>query len=200
MESKRKGYIDLAKGICIIFVMAQHLSHETIVSSPYITSFRMPFYFFICGLFVSTKYSYKQFAIKKVNALLIPFAFFSGLALLAALITASIKQPIDYMPIFKTIISPYDCINGPLWFLICLLWAYMIYFGIKKFVHNPYVQAIIIFSISIAGFYMSRFTLWGHHIILPFFFSTSMTALAFIYLGGLFREKSNIFKHIGGGR
>lgn len=201
MESKqRKGYIDLAKGICIVCVMAQHLSHDTILSSPYITSFRMPFYFFICGLFVSTQYTYKQFAIKKVNALLVPFAFFSALALITALITASVKQPVDYMPILKTIISPYSCINGPLWFLICLFSAYMMYFGIKKSLSNPYLQAIAVFGISVAGFYMSRFTLWGHHIILPFFLSTSMTSLSFIYLGGLFREKSNIFTQMGGGK
>lgn len=39
---------------------------------------------------------------------------------------------------------------------------------------------------------MSKFSLFGHHIILPFFFSSAMTSLIFIYLGFIFRKKLNL--------
>lgn len=190
---KRKEYIDLAKGICIIFVMSEHIAHNTILSSPYITSFRMPFYFFICGLFISTKYSYKHFAIKKVNALLIPFLFFSLIALFNDIILSIFNiSNITISNIFRTIISPYTCINGPLWFLICLFWGYMMFYFLEKKIHKSHIRSLLIFSISIIGFYMSKFSLFGHHIILPFFFSSAMTSLIFIYLGFIFRKKLNL--------
>lgn len=195
VNKDRKEYIDLAKGVCIIFVMAIHLSNDMIFSIPYIMSFRMPFYFFICGLFVSTKYSYRQFVVKKVNALLVPFIFFSIIALIQQLLTTIVEPPHDYSKILKTILSPYQCINGPLWFLVCLFFSYLIYYFLKKKISKESLRALAVILISFSGYFMSKITVFGHHIILPFFLSTSMTALIFIYMGGVFRTHLNLLEH-----
>lgn len=192
-SQRRLEFIDLAKGICIICVMVIHLTDKSILSTPYIMSFRIPFYFFICGLFFSSKYTFKQFFFKKINVLIIPFLFFTGIFIIHDILSNFYNKSEIYK-LIQTAISPYHCINGPLWFLICLFSAYLLYYFINSLEKNELKTSIYILCISIIGFYMSRIQLFDRHIILPFFLSSSMTSLIFIYLGSLFRRKLHILE------
>ena len=61
-SAKRIVYIDLAKGICILLVVLDHISNEGYFSSgdyPLNEIFeqtRMPLYFILSGLFFNAKY------------------------------------------------------------------------------------------------------------------------------------------------
>ncbi|MBR6078396.1 MAG: acyltransferase family protein [Paludibacteraceae bacterium] len=75
MEKKRIEFIDLAKGFCILLVVAHHVSTDYAVCQVG-TLFRMPLYYFLSGLFFKTYGSFADFTIKKINRLIIPMVFF----------------------------------------------------------------------------------------------------------------------------
>ena len=77
--TKRIEYIDLAKGMCILLVVLSHMMAYYKVSFPYdsvLKCFRMPLYFFLSGVFFKQYEGFWGFFKRKVNKLLIPFAFF----------------------------------------------------------------------------------------------------------------------------
>lgn len=81
MESTTKpryAFIDLAKGICIILVVILHICGGTGIPKldVALSSFRMPLYFILSGIFFSRYSCFAEFIVKKVNRLLIPFLFF----------------------------------------------------------------------------------------------------------------------------
>lgn len=192
---KRYDFVDLAKGFCILFVMSIHITDQTVFSVPYISSFRMPFYFFICGLFLKTADPLKIFLRKKINALLIPFITFELIAFFWQTIGYIINSNL-YPKVFFKLINPWNCVNGPLWFLLCLFWAYMIFMLISKIriCRNIYIMGIIIVVISLASFYISSLKFRGHLFVMPFFISSSITSLIFIYLGYFLKQKMQILE------
>ena len=77
--TKRIGWIDLAKGICIVLVVFNHVNVALQISyplTPQINSFRMPLYFVLSGLFFKQYEGFVGFLKRKTNKLLIPFLFF----------------------------------------------------------------------------------------------------------------------------
>ena len=74
-SSARIEWIDLANGICIILVVLFHVCHEYPLEVQ-ISSFRMPLYFILSGLFFKQYEGFIGFLKRKTNKLLIPFLFF----------------------------------------------------------------------------------------------------------------------------
>ena len=76
----RYAFVDLAKGICIMLVVWHHVVStwglETYPLKEAVSSFRMPLYFFLSGLFFKEYAGFFDFCKRKINKLLIPFAFF----------------------------------------------------------------------------------------------------------------------------
>lgn len=88
MDNKlRIEFIDLAKGFCIFILVYHHImtgghgsfkfhSETLLMIDRYLSVFREPLFFFCSGLFFSTYDSFKIFAVKKINKLLVPFFSF----------------------------------------------------------------------------------------------------------------------------
>ncbi len=77
--TQRIDYVDLAKGICIMLVVYNHvckLYHHTDDILVIQGSFRMPLYFILSGLFFKEYSGFSSFAKRKVNNLIVPFFFF----------------------------------------------------------------------------------------------------------------------------
>lgn len=78
-KKTRIEYIDLAKGFCIVLVIANHLAMDMNFRLPfaeYLVTFRMPLYFFLSGCFFKTYEGFWGFTKRKINKLLVPFVFF----------------------------------------------------------------------------------------------------------------------------
>ena len=76
---QRIQYIDLAKGFCILLVVASHILAFYRTQLPYdsvLKCFRMPLYFFLSGVFFKQYENFGGFVKRKINKLLIPFLFF----------------------------------------------------------------------------------------------------------------------------
>lgn len=178
-----------------MFVMSIHLSDSTIFSWPYINSFRMPFYFFICGLFLKTTDSFSSFLRKKINVLIIPFIFFELLGIIFYAIGHLINGSM-YSNCWSNFLSPFVCVNGPIWFLLCLFSAYMIYFVLAntKLGKNTWRLTLSTVFISFLSFYASKMTIMEHRFVLPFFISTALTSIVFIHSGSILKQKMGILE------
>jgi len=192
-SKNRIEYIDLAKGSCIILVVAYHIQKAYSIFTPideYIGVFRMPLYFFLSGLFFKSYGGFLQFLKKKVNRLLIPFLFFYFLSV-AIQFAVSIKngQPLDWSLCYLFIVDKYF-FNVPIWFLWCLFVLNMIFYGVfqisSKFKDKQHI-AISILSVLIGVF---GYEMAVNRINLPAFIDTACTALPFFTVGYLLRVKS----------
>ena len=70
--TKRIKWIDTAKGIGLLLVILGHL-HVPYMTT-WIYTFHMPLFFFLSGVvFSGSKYTFKEFLVKKIKSLVVPY-------------------------------------------------------------------------------------------------------------------------------
>ena len=134
MSLKRISYIDMAKGIGIILVVA---GHSGFLSEPllnWIMSFHMPLFFILSGMLLShtnaTRQTMSAFLKKKARGILIPYFSFSGLSILfsAILDTADFAS---YLP--NALVQTFTLYGiSVLWFLPALFLGETTFLFIRK--------------------------------------------------------------------
>ena len=71
---ERLNYIDIAKGLGIIFVVMGHVTHDYLLRQ-YFYNFHMPLFFFISGLLLSTKLDVSAHLKRRVKSIIVPYIF-----------------------------------------------------------------------------------------------------------------------------
>lgn len=192
-DKKRIEYIDLAKGICIILVVIHHVCQrfDVISSLEPLSTFRMPLYFVLSGLFFKKYNSFFSFLMRKVNKLLVPFFFF--------LITTSIVLPIllyrvgyNPEPVGKNLAWAWFTkgfiINGPIWFLLCLFFQNILFYGVTYLIKsNSYLLFMLLFCVGALGYYSQDIFQFR----LPLYIDTAMTALPFFGMGFVIKNRTD---------
>lgn len=165
VKTKRIYWIDLAKIIAMVLVMATHTiaySEHLNYLYKYISSFHIPLFFLISGLTFSVrKYnSYKEFLIKKIKTIIVPYLVWAVIFLIPYLLLGSnvaktlhvntqnngIKQIIGIF--YGNGHDEYLKQNTSLWFLPCLFVVENIYYFIEKNKNkNKYIFTIIVGAI-----------------------------------------------------
>lgn len=179
-EKKRIEFIDLAKGICILLVLAVHIIPEFGKRYDVLTCLRMPLYFCLSGMFFKDYGGYKNLLIKKVDKLLLPFfAWYLISYMFYYFRVFTLGKASEYFQILDFFIRPYFY-NLPLWFLLSLFWGNLLYGFIHKITPVWYRQLpLVVFFMCIGWlFSYSGYPNW-------FFIGTSMTCLPFFFLGRL---------------
>lgn len=178
MNSNRIEFIDLAKGICILLVVVGHVGVN--IAIPGLESVRMPLYFILSGLFFKSYGGVKNFFIKKINKILIPFLFFYLLGysvfyvvnwIEPGLIVSDAKSILD-------VFTQRQYFNGPIWFLLALFWTNIMFCVIHEYLSKEWLRAIVVLLIGAVGMYLGR-----NDIYLPCVVDSAMTALPFFYFG-----------------
>ena len=182
---QRIEYIDTAKGICIILVVAYHCSiHAGQCLDTALSNVRMPLYFFLSGFFFKTYGSWFNLLRKKTNKLLVPFLFFY--------VTTSVIFPAVFHDAFGVQINtvcgwastyafiwPEEFPNLPIWFLWSLFLANMLFCLIADISRNKYwLTALITFVIGSAGYAMKFY-----ETDLPAFIDTTCYYIPFFCIG-----------------
>lgn len=202
----RIEYIDLAKGICIMLVVVAHTFKfygnyygTQMPYADYFTTFRMPLYFFLSGLFFKTYGGLKDFAIRKSNKLLVPFFFFylvTCIGMKALLSSCSIPMDgVEGIRVIWSFVCDKMLPNGPLWFLLCLFWVNMFFYSShilsNKFGKNENAKLVWLIVFTLLG--GSAGVLMGKHdIVLPMFADTALTCMPFFCAGYVFRKHTQI--------
>ena len=105
----------VAKGICIISVVLGHLG----IATRFVYFYHLPIFFFISGLFLNAeKYSFKDFLLKKIKSLYVPYVIIS--LLFAIIFDFQNMKNIKYvLRIF--LFDSKAPFTGTFWFIPCLL-------------------------------------------------------------------------------
>lgn len=185
MRSNRIEYIDLAKGICILLVVVHHsLAFEGKEIFVYL---RMPFYFFISGLFFKDYGALPNLVVKKTNKLLIPFVFFYSFTWIAHIFCNIVKPGFwsyDRNVILDIIGMSY--INFPIWFLLCLFWCNVTYYFIYSYCKKQ-TRILVIISFAVLSCLLMK-----ANFFCPTYFFQSFSALPFFYVGNELRSSKII--------
>lgn len=107
---KRENWIDVLKGVGIIFVIIGHVSLSSEFSR-WIYTFHMPLFFILSGFLwsrSSERITIKEFCVKRIKSILWPYVFFRILLIIYWCIVESHFRHLDI---------------GPIWFLIVLFFA-----------------------------------------------------------------------------
>ena len=182
----RIDYIDFAKGVAILLVVYGHsigpFSDSLMPGMPCISTFHVPVFFFISGLLYKNYGSFTVFFKKRFVRILIPFIFFYLVlsffvpALLGTL-GSNTFHDWNFDSLWFSIYNE-DLFEGPLWFLISLLYSFIIFFFINKYIHNTLLACCILLLFGMLGWYLS-YTRYN----IPCFIDSSFWGVAFLMLG-----------------
>lgn len=202
--TKRIEYIDLAKGFCIILVVAFHIViayGESFPASNFFKAFRMPLYFFLSGFFFKTYEGFIGFLKRKTNKLLIPFIFYY-LSLSVALslvlhhfcgITLERAENFTLFPALTEFFTREEFPNSPIWFLLCLFEINVLFYAIyaitEHWSRRGGVKMLICLSLIIGFIGMG---LSYGKINLPGFIDSSLTVLPFFCFGYIINRHTNL--------
>lgn len=202
-STQRIGYIDLAKGFCIILVVLLHITifyHQHLPFPNFWRAFRMPLYFFLSGFFFKTYGGFGDFVRKKTNKLLVPFFFFYlTLSVFLSLFlynTFGIKLEKALNFEYSTALTEFYTRElfpiSAIWFLLCL-------FEVNIFFYFCHIitESIKIYRIPILVFISLLFGFTGLllcrlNINLPMFIDSSMSALPFFMMGYMINKHTQI--------
>lgn len=134
MSQKRISYIDTAKGIGILLVLIGHSEFPSVNLITWISSFHMPLFFILSGILfahtgASTKTA-KSFLKKKLRSILLPYAAFSVLSIIASAILDFGSFPEYLWTALIQTVSLYGI--SVLWFLPTLFFSEIAFFFIRQ--------------------------------------------------------------------
>lgn len=184
LNPKRIEFIDLAKGVCIILVVAFHAGLCSDLT--FLQTLRMPLYFILSGLFYKDYGNFLVLIEKKINKLIVPLLFFG---LLYMIVRAIISRELNLHYIFIPVYSP-NIVNAPTWFLMCLFWINIIFCTVTIKIKDLKYQSIIVGIFSATGD-----LLFYHDKYLPLFLASALTAFPFFYMGYLLRKTPLLYSN-----
>lgn len=116
-EKIRYDNIDVARGLAMLVIIQWHVVG---IHTTWTDGWAMPIFFIIMGIFYKQESSFKVMAMKKINTIVIPMAFFSIPMFIISIFEKGV------MPTLLKVANPYSMIHGVSWFFICTLWCYEI--------------------------------------------------------------------------
>lgn len=205
MESKRLDFLDIAKGLGIIFVLYSHSCGFPVFGNA-VVAFYMPLFFFISGYVYKPGRPFGANVKRKLKQLLIPYAGYTLILyaehILLGLIQNELTKESVVMPLIGALYSRaalfadmsgenvefFLISNGPLWFITAMAAASIVfYLLVEHFLKNK-KNMIIITSVLVA--ITAVFTYCP--VLLPWSLDT-VSACALFMLAGAGLGKCNFY-------
>ncbi len=192
-STNRIYWIDNLRALAIILMVFGHTNNseaeiENLVN--YIYSFHMPLFYFISGLtFYPERFkSLKEFLVRKISTLLVPYFFFSllGFGLLMSTNHSYFSLTALGDALFRIAFADTDLLNfdydGPLWFLPCLFLVEMELYCISFL--KKWTQIGVIGLLAALGL-----VLGPQFRYIPWTATGALVALLFCWLGFFVKDK-----------
>lgn len=188
LTKKRVDWVDVAKGLGLISVVLGHLKIPYLAT--WIYTFHMPLFFFLSGfVFSGEKYNFKEYFIKKVKSLIVPY-FCLGLIIFlvwCGIYAVQSKEPIEYLIMLWNFIKQEHF--WTVWFLTCLFLVEIIYFLINRFLNKfKGLSSLISLTLCIMAFVWYRLGGGG----LPWNLDVALVAQLFFHLGYIFKKNQRM--------
>lgn len=207
-KRQRLPYIDVCKGLLILMVVAHHITNISGgygIMSPALKllgggisylfiGFFMQAFFILNGLTSNFNKPFKQFLFGSIKGLIIPFLSFS---IILELINCSIANNLNLWIKVASGDQTWFFLFESCWFLTALFFARVVYWLIKNYVRNRFVQAIIVLTFLLCGILMNNImdgkvtepSHWNNY----FHYRNAMCMIIFIWLGDILKtEKSHL--------
>lgn len=199
LSNKRIGWIDIAKGICILSIIAGHYGNE--IADKIVFSFHLTIFFMLSGYTLKVTNINKSYLEKKFNRLMIPY-FLTGffciiMSLLNSILfykdasiltlTGIISKLLGEIFFASGSITSFGLIDwqgriGAIWFLPALFFALIMVQCILKKTQDPR-KTLFLGIILFLSSYCSACFIW-----LPFSLQSAMFSVLFILLGFYMKE------------
>lgn len=180
-SNKRIAWIDMAKGLGILFVVIGHIKTCQIVHDA-IFLFHMPLFFLLSGIVFKVNEEWSPCMRKKVVHLLLPYFFFM-------ILFVPIRYATDTI---CTGISPAMCLqmlglsyfDKPLWFIFALFIVIAVMRTLISFIHQRWIIFTAVFILGGIGY-----LLLDKKIEMPFHLSRALFVLPFFAIGICLQNK-----------
>lgn len=193
MAKERSRSLDIAKGIGIILVVWAHASGP---GSSWIYQFHMPLFFLISGYLFNSRNTVKEFVIRKVHSLYIPFVFWN----LAIIFLRTIRNLIASAPTLSytlkaavkavLLLDKDNQFLGATWFLGALFFMSILYkicdAALGKWKYKRAAVTVFFVLLAVLGFAVN----------LPYFFSRTLILGMFFAFGVVVREQKDLFRKL----
>lgn len=192
---KRIPWIDVAKGVGILIVVLSHLLNAEQGLRYLIFAFHMPFFFFFSGVVFTGKGAFKDFLIKKIRTIYVPYAVFLLVDYLMIMVVRYMQGQLSFrragIGYVKGLLGMNikDLINQPLWFLSAIFFLEIIAYFVVR------LNKICIYAAIIVGILGA----WLLNRNLIFSLSYVFHAIPFFFAGYLmkpFLNEENILKNL----
>lgn len=199
INTTRVSWIDTLRSISILSIILVHTGRIPDLFNLYFSSFYMPVFFFISGLFVRESIrdkAFGNFVLTRSQRLLVPYLTFGILSYVIRVFLISKIQGnvLPDNPILDFLSNTFYGIGGhgwlsyniTLWFFPCLLVTEIIFFFLIR-IPSRKLLGVVLFGLSILGyFYFDIFNIEVFR--LPFGMDIAITAVVFYSAGYLFRS------------
>ena len=193
MKKSRVEYLDIVRGICIIYMVAGHIGFQSVFFDHYIHAFHMPIFFVISGFFYkSSTMTFFEFIKKHTKKLLLPYLFWALLFLLIDNYTSigyhyGIKNGLYSILLFNNNRMP---IAGALWFLTSFYFSSLIFFILEKNIKNKKLLGVLCMILLLIGVYLKKV----FNIELIWSLNSSLVGVGLLYMGYILKNKNIIDK------
>lgn len=141
---KHYTWIDVAKGIGIVFIVLGHAANTGNVKK-YLFSFHIPMLLMLSGIVFSTRDSFVEFAKSRLKRTVVPYFVFSFISIMIFRIIGMLRPSITdgmntnvltNIGVMMWGNSKPDCMkyNSPLWYLPCLFIVLVLSYGIETII------------------------------------------------------------------
>ena len=202
ISQNRLGWIDMAKGFVILWVVALHIGllfdNNKFLNNLLFHSWAMPFFYMVSGLFLSHKDTFWPFVVKKTNQLIVPLVFFVFMTnvlfwvagdLLGGAESGWIQSKFKWVSTLQFCWyegSP-DFRNFPLWFIPALFNASLIYKFIIIAAKDQWLPKILL-TFTLVGV---MFIMGQYEINLPLFIDVGILALPYLLMGDFLKNRTD---------
>ena len=134
---KRIEWIDIAKYICILFVMMEHMECRFDELSVFHTTCTLELFFFLAGYTHKAGRDVKTFFIRKIKTLLVPWFVFTLVDIVLSEIL-TFNQTAGFLTEMKWNLLQIRGLNARMWFVAALFMAFVpFYFFVELFNRKP---------------------------------------------------------------
>lgn len=198
--TERIKFIDLARGMCIMLVVLCHINRRYDMYPELfkiLSTFSMPLFFFLSGLFFKEYENFLGFLKRKTNKLLIPFLFFY---LITSFLMPNLLYQFGYTIKYTqslgisglwAFLDKERFFNGSIWFLWCLFLLNIIFYLIYMVAQRTTkpLPVLLLVGALLGGLGMACSI---NGVNLRGFLDTALTASPFFCIGYVFRNHTRI--------
>jgi len=182
--AERIEYIDSAKGLCMLLIVASHVGVPEPWTGAYVV--RVLLFFLLSGYFFSASSTPGVFFKKKARTLLVPFLIFWIISYALFYVGSHFVAGFADMTKAQGILDCFtqkEYFNGPLWFILALFFVQVISYLIEHCLSNILLKVCLYLSGGVGGYLLGRY-----NIFLPLEIDIALTSLPFFCAGIMMRR------------